>query len=283
MNCVGCVSEGSGAYNEDAAGFVRRGGEVVAAWVFDGVTGINGRHYLPGKTDASWLVERAGLHLRELAGQEIALPALLQELVKSLQDDWRAATAGLELPPDYDIPAACLVLVKKYADGWRALRLGDSLLLVEKESVALLPPPESDLGNLETFLREEARRRRAHGLSDFQALLKEFHPRLMASRRSRNTASNHSILVADPSSLNCPEYIALGQPRSVLLCTDGFYRAVDHYSLLDDAGLVAGCKREGGVETVLRKIRETEAADPACERYLRFKPADDASAVMLVA
>ena len=282
MRLAGSVSAGSGATNEDAAGHVTRGGDVIAAWVFDGVTGINGRNYLPAATDAAWLVERAGAHLQQLALADISLPHLLAQLVDRLQQDWRAASAGLSLPDGYDIPAACLVLAKRYEDGWRALRLGDSMLLVEHENVRLIPPPGSDLHTLETYLREEARRRRAHGLSDFQALLKEFHPRLMASRKSRNTQSNHSILVADPSSLNCPEYIEIGRPRSLLLCTDGFYRAVDNYSLVDDAGLVAACKQAGGVAHVLERIRAAEAADPHCEKFLRFKPADDASSVMLV-
>ncbi len=282
MRLAGSVSAGSGAYNEDAAGHVMRDGRVIAAWVFDGVTGINGRNYLPAVTDAAWLVERAGEHLQSLAGQDIALPELLARLVDKLQDDWRAVSHGLTLPEGYDIPAACLAFVKEYADGWQAFRLGDSMLLVEDETVRLVPPPDSDLHSLEMYLREEARRRRAHGLSDFQALLKEFHPRLMESRRARNTAQNHSILVADRNSLNCPEFMALGRPQSLLLCTDGFYRAVDNYSLMDNAGLVAACKPTGGVHKVLHDIRRTEASDPNCERFLRFKPADDASAVMLV-
>jgi Protein phosphatase 2C len=282
LRLAGCVSVGSGVYNEDAAGHIMHGDEVTAAWVFDGVTGINGRNYLPGPTDAAWLVDRAGSHLNDLAAQEIDLPVLLAVLVDRLQQDWRSAVSGLALPDGYDIPAACLVLVKKYADGWKALRLGDSMLLVEHELVRLVPPPDSDLNTLEAFLREEARRRRAHGTSDFQALLKEFHPRLMAGRRARNTASNHSILVADPSSLNCPEYLDLGHPESLLLCTDGFYRAVDNYSLTNDAGLVAACRIAGGAGQVLHEIRKIEAEDPDCEKYLRFKPADDASAVMLV-
>ncbi len=101
-----------------------RDGRVIAAWIFDGVTGINGRNYLPGVTDAAWLVERAGEHLQSVAAQDIALPDLLAQLVDRLQDDWRTISHGLALPKGYDIPAACLVLVKEYADGWQALRLG---------------------------------------------------------------------------------------------------------------------------------------------------------------
>lgn len=270
-------------HNEDAAGFVSRNGKVVAAWVFDGVTGINGLKYLPAASDAAWLVERASRHLDEIAGTEMLLPEILQTLVSRLEADWTSAISGISLPDGYDIPAACLILAKRHADGWQALRLGDSVLVADHGEPRVISPPESDLGHLETFLREEAKRRRSHGISDFKALLEEFKPQLMASRKSRNTASNHSILVADQSSLNCPEFIDLGNPRSLLLCTDGFYRAVDTYQAFDAAGLVSICRGDGGVGDVLRRIRQIEASDPNCDAFVRFKPADDATAVMLVA
>lgn len=227
----GCVSEGSGTHNEDAAGFLGNPADVSAAWVLDGVTGINERHYLPAPSDAAWLVEKVCVHLRELTLSDRPLPEILASLVSRLRSEWHSASSHLKLPDGYDIPAACLILLKRYHDGWKALRLGDSVLILEDNETRLIAPPESDLGHLEHFLREEARRRRSEGVLDFKALLKEFHPRLMASRRARNTASNHSILVADQTALNCPEYIDLGWPRSILACTDGFYRAVDTYQI----------------------------------------------------
>ncbi len=44
---------GSGTVNEDGYGVLGRSGEVEAAWIFDGVTGINGRNYLPAASDAA--------------------------------------------------------------------------------------------------------------------------------------------------------------------------------------------------------------------------------------
>lgn len=282
MRLAGLVTQASGAHNEDGAGVLAGEDGVSAAWVFDGVTGINGANYLPADTDAAWLVQRADHHIRQLASQNRSLPDILKALVEQLVVDWQSATAAIDLPAGYDVPAACLILAKRYGDGWKTLRLGDSMILVEHDAITRLPPPESDLGHLETFLRDEARRRRLHGLTDFKSLLREFHPQLLASRKSRNTASNHSILVADPSALNCPEYLDLGTPRSLLLCTDGFYRAADTYHLLDDAGLLTACRAQGGVQDVLGHIRTVEAQDPDCNVHLRFKPADDATAIMLV-
>ena len=123
MRLIGAVSEGSGAVNEDGFGWLGSPGDVSAAWVFDGVTGINGRNYLGEGSDARWLVSRAHVRLTELAARDIPLAALLQELVGGLIADFAAAAEGKDIPPNYDPPAACLILVKRYRDGWQALRL----------------------------------------------------------------------------------------------------------------------------------------------------------------
>jgi hypothetical protein len=282
VRLVGLISEGSGGQNEDAAGFVEHNGEITAAWVFDGVTGINDKAYLDSPTDAAWIVARADAHLRELAAQNFSLPTLLRTLVDGLKADWQEASAGLALPNDYDPPAACLLVVKRYADGWHALRLGDSILLTKQLDIKRWDRLHNDLGGMETQLRREAGQQRAAGVTDFSVLLKQSHALHMANRKARNTAGHHSILVADDASLAIPEYHHLGWPDAMLVCTDGFYRAVDTYHLTDDAGLLADCETSHGIVDILHKIRAVEAADKNCETYARFKPADDASAVMLL-
>jgi Protein phosphatase 2C len=281
LKLLGIVSDGSGVYNEDAAGFAGHEDDVVAAWVFDGVTGINDRSYIGASSDAVWIVARAEHHLRQLAVADISLPQILGRLVESLIADWSTATTDILLPEGYDHPACCLLLVKRYADGWRALRLGDSFLLTANRDVKRWDGPPTDLGALEVSLRHRAKQQRAEGVADFNVLLQQFHPQLMASRRARNTEGNHSILLPDRSALVQPEIIELGWPQDILLCSDGFYRAVDTYQLLGDADLVATCGGPNGVQKVLRDIRKTEAEDIHCDRHVRFKPADDASAVMI--
>ena len=52
MKLVGAVTQGSGAINEDGWGYVGSADDVSAAWIFDGVTGINEHNFLGGGTDA---------------------------------------------------------------------------------------------------------------------------------------------------------------------------------------------------------------------------------------
>jgi Protein phosphatase 2C len=282
VKIAGFVSEGSGLHNEDAVGFVEQDGEILAAWVFDGVTGINGRDYLDAPSDAAWIVGKATAHIHDLAIRDISLALLLGELVERLGTDWKTAARDIVLPQSYDPPATCLLLAKRYVDGWKALRLGDSFLLTADNGIHRWDGPRTELGELEILLRREAQRLRAQGVIDFKSLLRQFNPQLMASRKQRNTAGHHNILVPNQSSLAHPEFLDIGWPQAILLCSDGFYRAVDTYAMLDDAGLIDACQKPNGVAHILRDIRTIEADDPYCEKHLRFKPADDASALMMM-
>lgn len=281
MRLLGAITQGSGAVNEDGLGFAGRADDVSAAWVFDGVTGINGRNHLGGGTDAEWLVARAHARLTGLAQREIPLMALLAELVEGLIADWERATIGLDLPKNYDPPAACLILAKRYQDGWQALRLGDSCLLARGVDGGTQVFAASPNNVFDHWLTREARKRRDEGVLDIKALLAEFAPQLKEGRAKRNRPDGYSILECSRDSLAMAEVTALGWPADILLCTDGYYRAVDHYTLFEDAGLLDASKTS--VDDVLARLRAVEAGDPECLRYPRFKPADDATALMLSA
>ena len=103
----------------------------------------------------------------------------------------------------------------------------------------------------------------------------------MVSRSKRNQPGGYSILEADRAALNIPEFFDLEDVEAILLNTDGFYRAVDHYDLHSNESLVSACLAPGGVTNVLHALRAVEAADASCEKYPRFKKSDDATAVML--
>ena len=281
MKLLGAESQGSGTVNEDGFGYVGDSGQISAAWVFDGVTGINPRSYLNAGSDAQWLVSRAHAHLMGLAPRDITLNALLHDLVTRLIADWSAASARLDLPRDYDPPAACLVLVKRYANGWHCLRLGDSCLLAREAGGDHRILAASPNNSFDHWLTREAQKRRQHGVLDIKALLAEFAPELKAARARRNRPDGYSILECGRDALAMAEIVHLGWPAQMLLCTDGYYRAVDTYRLMHDAQLLDASA--ASVAGVLKLVRTTEAGDPEAHRYPRFKPADDATAVMLAA
>ena len=281
MRLLGAVSQGSGKVNEDGWGFLGEPEDVAAAWIFDGVTGINTQNYLGAGSDAQWLVARAHEYLLDLAAGDMPLDRLLEELVAGLMADWASVSAGLDLPRDYDPPAACLILVKRYGAEWHALRLGDSCLLTRGGDGGAQIFAQSPNNDFDRWLTREARKRRDEGVLDIKALLAEFAPQLKAGRARRNRPGGYSILECSRDALAMPKFILLGSPAEILLCTDGYYRAVDGYQLHDDESLLNSSATS--VDAVLAQLRAVEASDPDCIRFPRFKPADDATAVMLAA
>jgi len=161
------------------------------------------------------------------------------------------------------------------------LRLGDSCLLARGDGGANTILAASPNNAFDHWLSTEADKRRDAGVLDIKALHAEFHPQLLQGRKLRNTPGGYSILEASPSATEFAEYLDLGTPESVLLCTDGYYRAVDHYALHSDESLLEASSQADGPVRVLRDIRALEAGDPDCQEYLRFKPADDATALVL--
>jgi hypothetical protein len=281
LKLAGAVTQGSGSVNEDGWGFLGSADDVTAAWVFDGVTGINGQNLFSAGSDAAWLVAKAHHHLLKLAGLDLPLRDILSRLVQSLIVDFNTAVEGLNIPKDFDPPAACLILVKRYGSEWKALRLGDSCLLARASDGAHTILAASPNNAFDHWLSTEAAKRRDAGVLDIKALVAEFRPHLLRGRKMRNTPGGYSILEAKEAAMEFAEYLDLGAPQEILLCTDGYYRAVDHYEFHTNESLIEASLRKDGTRRVLANIRAVEASDPACQKYLRFKPADDATAVML--
>jgi serine/threonine protein phosphatase PrpC len=280
VRLVSSVCEGSGHHNEDGFGFIGAPNNVEAVWVMDGVTVINDRNYLDpaGRmTDAQWIVEKAQSFLHTHAEGNASLKDIYSALVDHLINQFAMASRSIALPDDYDPPATCLILAKRYGANWHVLRCGDSAYLAEgndgKIHEAMSPSNYTD-----TYITREAAKRRAAGMLNIDALLQEFRTDLMRSRATRNTSGGYSILEAAEAAKHFVTITNLGQLKKFLICSDGFYRAVDTYQLYPHADFLAACT---AVVPVLRYVREVEAADPLCLKFPRFKHADDATAVYM--
>ena len=158
----------------------------------------------------------------KLAGLDLALHEILSRLVQSLIIDFNTAVEELDIPKDFDPPAACLILVKRYGSAWKALRLGDSCLLARAGDGAYTILAASPNNAFDHWLSSEAAKRRDAGVLDIKALVAEFRPQLLQGRKLRNTPGGYSILEAKEVATEFAEYLDLGAPQEILLCTDGY-------------------------------------------------------------
>jgi hypothetical protein len=281
LRLAGLASEGSGAVNEDAAGYLGEHDDVHAAWVLDGVTGINDRSLGLMGSDAQWLVSRIDTHLRRLFAQERASADILSDLIDAVIEDQRQA-AGADLPADFDPPAACIMAVHRVGSDWHALRLGDCRLLAKSRDGKTTRMVDFPNDEFDRSLTEEATRLRSNGVTALPDIASRFQAQMFASRRTRNRAGGYGVIEADRACLAFAEYEKLAGPEGVLIASDGFYRIADCYRAIGDEALLAESLGSGGIAGLLARMRDIEKSDPDCQTYPRFKPADDASAVALM-
>ena len=210
------------------------------------------------------------------------IAALMSDLVDRLIADQSAALARRAMPDDYDPPAACIAAMCRIGSEWHAFRLGDCRFLArDAEGFRRIVDFAND--DFDHWITVEAQRMRAAGLTDIKAISNRLQPELFANRRRRNRPGGYGVIEADHACLAFLEHMPLSNPASGLMASDGFFRLVDHYDEISEAALLARAAGEGDVTALYHRLREIERGDPDCNRFPRFKPADDASAIALKA
>jgi hypothetical protein len=255
-----------------------------AAWVLDGVTGINDRALLPGPSDAAWFVAQV---------QE-ALPALLSgapdrpaaDLIGALADELerRQSAAWLDErgADGRETPAASFALVRVIGNDIEILRLGDCLVLIEGTDGAVTVLDHPVLAAIEAETRSALLALRATGFTDPKQAFAAMLPRLRAERLRRNLPDGYGVLAAEQSCVLMVhvDRMPAHDVRRILLASDGYYRLVDHYNAASDAELVRRTAALGA-DALLTQLRAIEAADPLATTYPRLKIADDATALLI--
>ena len=282
LKLVCCISQGSGRVNEDAVGFIGEPDDVHAAWVLDGVTGINKESLGLAASDAQWFVGRIDAHLRALLPGSRDISIVMSDLVDRLIVDQTEALRCKAIPDAYDPPAACIAAMCRIGPEWHAFRLGDCRFLA-RDRVGFRRIVDFANDDFDHWITAEARRLRAAGMPDVTAISQWLQPELFANRRRRNRPGGYGVIEADRACLDFVEHMRLVDPTSALMASDGFFRLVDHYGELSEEELLARASGTGEVASLYERLRGIEAADHDCRRFPRFKPADDASAIALSA
>lgn len=256
--------------NDDACG-VANG----AAWVIDGATDLHDTPASDAASDAAWLAAHlnASLHAaRAAANPFIAASA-------AAKADWEArfgATAAR-----WRLPTASVMLVREGEDGaLSGLELGDCrCFALDADGKGSAPGGPSQAGADESDAAKQAAK-----TTQASVLLRDagIVNAIRAKRAAHNTPEGYRIfgLQPDYAAKARAWSHALARPAHVLLCTDGFSALVDRYRAYDAAGL-ARAALEKGLQELGRELRAIEAADAAGAKHPRFKPSDDATAVLL--
>lgn len=281
---LSAVSAAGSKVNEDAYGLWSAAAAPRAAWVLDGVTGINDRALLPGPSDAAWFVAQvqAALPVLLSVAPDIAATDLVGALVRELDRRQSASWLDPRGADGRETPAASFALVRLLGEEIEIARLGDCLVLVETTNGAVRVLDDPVLQDIEAHIARTILDLRAANIMDPQIIRERMMPMLRAQRQRRNRSDGYGVLAAEQSCLPMMqiERLPARTCRRVLLATDGYYRVVDHYNAMSDTDLLRDTERLGA-GTVLKHLRAIEDGDARCDRYPRLKRCDDATAVLL--
>jgi hypothetical protein len=279
LSLLSAITAPAGNVNEDAFGVYPERAVPLAAWVLDGVTGLNERTLLPGASDAAWFVQQVQEILPALLSNEIERP--LPALVRALAA--RQSEAFLDTSAEgWETPAASFAMVRLLDDELEITRLGDCTVVIERHNGHVEVLRNAVLERLESHVKRTILELRESGLLDLAEIQSQLLPALRAQRSSRNLPGGYGVLAPEQQCLDMLriERVPASAVRRVLLASDGYYRLVDMYGALRDVELLQRIEDEGA-ERLLKELRAIEAADPNAVKYPRLKPSDDATAVLL--
>ncbi|HYD87991.1 MAG TPA: protein phosphatase 2C domain-containing protein [Vitreimonas sp.] len=252
------------------------------AWVIDGATDLHETPLTQTASDASWLAHTLDTALHAYAypgsGSEAALRSqlarVMQELIAPLFEE---LIEGQEIER-WQRPIASLLMLGETPDGVDGIDLGDCrLAAVDASGASVLIGGPDDAADAETRLAAQQTD------ADKPLLRREGTiARLRDMRAALNQEGAHWTVCLDAA---CASHargwrISLQRPAHLLLMTDGFSALIDRYHSYDAAGLVKAALGKG-LQELGRELRAIETADAGGAKHPRFKPSDDATALLL--
>lgn len=259
--------------NED--GWIAAGGQL---WVLDGASGLTPVPVTDGATDAAWLVDRAR---RVIEQRDSDRPAdgLLGTLA-AIVDDIDAVLPSSSSAHAHELPSASLVAVALEGDVLHALTLGDCRLILRMSGGEAVVIDDAsvldrlDRGAIELLATEQ--RRSGASLDDARASIAGL---LRSNRDLLNGPDGYHALAPGLDVGDVAQHRLAVTPGSTgLLVSDGFFRLVDTFHVMDPGELLDAVATQG-TEALLGRLRAIEAQDPEGHRHARLKRSDDATAV----
>jgi hypothetical protein len=277
LEICAALSEAGSQINEDVAGFTKD-----CAWVIDGATGI-GETLTSGPSDASWFAKTADATLKDILSCDNAIPTpqLLRRVIRHCADAFQREAS--RLPVDrYEYPSAAIALVRVRPGGLELTTLGDCRIIYRNTDGIAQMFGTSRVGFFERRTLDLAHRllRKEPNLTTGE-LRTRLSPQLRENRLAMNRPGGYWVLGIDEAAVDHIDQTVIPfDDGPVALASDGFLRLLDLFeAVAPDAFLEI--RNDAQARSRLPELRRLEAADPDCRKFLRVKPSDDASLVVV--
>ncbi|MFE7951560.1 integrase [Streptomyces sp. NPDC057426] len=219
-----------------------------------------------------WFVRQLGTCLINLIGDNtVMLREALRTAISEVNDLHRD-TCALDQEA---VPASTVVMIRERENVLDYLVLSDNVLVLDlgEEGVQAIADKR-----VEEVAGEEMRAalQGPTGTPEHAARVSAL---VAVQRRLRNQPGGYWVAATNPVAADeaITGTVVLAQVQQAALLTDGASRLVDTFGILTWAQLLDVLRIEGPAALIAR-TREAELADPAGERWPRFKRSDDATA-----
>ncbi|MFE9007442.1 integrase [Streptomyces sp. NPDC007875] len=173
------------------------------------------------------------------------------------------------------VPASTVVMIRERDDVLEYLVLSDNVLVLDLSDNGIQTVTDK---RVEEVASDEMRAalQGPTGTPEHAARVSEL---VTVQRGLRNRPGGYWVAATDPAAADeaITGAVDLAKVRQAALLTDGASRLVDSFGALSWEQLLDLLRTEGPAALIAR-TREAELADPAGERWPRFKRSDDASA-----
>ncbi|WP_034270750.1 protein phosphatase 2C domain-containing protein [Actinospica robiniae] len=247
----------------------RIGHSHVAAWVIDGATDIYPEPFLPAVNDVHYLVDAVGAELSRIEEPSFTAEGLLRHLADTVRED----IAARGFPAERTHPTCSLGLALDRRDELEFARIGDVTIIAVGNGLTEL--------STDFYNQREIAAVAAAGSSG----LDSDHARQALLRRRREYitgAHAEGVFSGDPDAVLRVHCATVGREdvRHILLCTDGFARAITDYHLFPDWPSLIEAALKESLSAIARAIRNIEHHPKHDLTDSHFKRSDDLAAVL---
>ena len=258
MRVLQSLSGAGGAKNED---LIRCEGPLLM--VLDGSSSL-----VPMEFDGRWFVRRLARGMK--LAPEGGLDERLNRALAYVEQEYRKKRTG---PDTGDYPSAAGIFVLERKKCLEVFAVGDCTGLFFMEDGSAVTVTDDAVRKLDGQVLEACRTLgKKHGLTCAEAVKTEEIRRLLRENRKKmNRPGGYRILSVGMAPCTAEELAVLpaDKVRRIVLFSDGF-EAVRRELALPGASL----------RSLYARLRRAEKLDPDFEKQPRFKPHDDASAVI---
>lgn len=258
MRVLQTLSGAGGAKNED---LIHCGGPLLT--VLDGSSSL-----VPMELDGRWFVHQFARELRKTP--EGGLDARINRALESVSASYRAKRTGPDTP---DCPSAAGVFVLEREGRLEILALGDCTGIFFMEDGTAATVTDDAVRRLDGSVLEACRvLGEKKGMTCAEAVRTEEIRRLLRENRGKmNKSEGYRILAPGMPPCRAEELTVLpaDRVRRIVLFSDGFEAMREELA-----------QPEVSLRSLYARLRRAEDLDPDFEKMPRFKPHDDASAVI---